>query len=132
MKITTVGIDLAKNVLQVHGVDARGKAVLKKQLKRGPEDTRQKLLDTPKLRGKVPSGWAVLAAPTNMTVISCEASPTNAFARQPRACASAGSPHGCLTAGRPELSAPSVRRRLRHRAAARRAVCTVESPAAHG
>ncbi len=35
MKITTVGIDLAKNVLQVHGVDARGKAVLKKQLKRG-------------------------------------------------------------------------------------------------
>ena len=34
MKLTTVGIDLAKNVIQVHGVDARGKAVLKKQLKR--------------------------------------------------------------------------------------------------
>ena len=34
MKITTVGIDLAKNVLQVHGVDERGKTVLKKQLKR--------------------------------------------------------------------------------------------------
>jgi transposase len=34
MKITTVGIDLAKNVFQVHGVDERGKAVLKKQLKR--------------------------------------------------------------------------------------------------
>jgi transposase len=34
MKITTIGIDLAKNVLQVHGVDARGKVVLKKQLKR--------------------------------------------------------------------------------------------------
>ena len=34
MKITTVGIDLAKNVMQVHGVDAHGKAVLKKQLKR--------------------------------------------------------------------------------------------------
>lgn len=34
MKITTVGIDLAKTVLQVHGVDQRGKAVLKKQLKR--------------------------------------------------------------------------------------------------
>ncbi|MHB8256581.1 MAG: IS110 family RNA-guided transposase [Acidiferrobacterales bacterium] len=33
-KITTVGIDLAKSVLQVHGVDQRGKAVLKKQLKR--------------------------------------------------------------------------------------------------
>lgn len=34
MKITTVGIDLAKNVFQVHGVDEHGKAVLKRQLKR--------------------------------------------------------------------------------------------------
>jgi transposase len=35
MKITTVGIDLAKNVFQVHGVDERGKPVLRKQLRRG-------------------------------------------------------------------------------------------------
>ena len=34
MKITTVGIDLAKALFQVHGVDERGKAVLRKQLKR--------------------------------------------------------------------------------------------------
>jgi transposase len=34
MTIATVGIDLAKNVLQVHGVDERGKTILKKQLKR--------------------------------------------------------------------------------------------------
>ena len=34
MQITTIGIDLAKHVFQVHGVDGRGKAVLKKQLKR--------------------------------------------------------------------------------------------------
>lgn len=34
MKITTIGIDLAKNVVQVHGVDERGKTVLNKQLKR--------------------------------------------------------------------------------------------------
>ena len=34
MKITTIGIDLAKNVLQVHGVDERGKVLVKKQLKR--------------------------------------------------------------------------------------------------
>lgn len=34
MKVTTIGIDLAKNVFQVHGVDARGQAVLRKQLKR--------------------------------------------------------------------------------------------------
>src|SRR6266540_3011530 len=34
MKITTVGIDLAKNVIQIHGVDERGKTVLRKPLKR--------------------------------------------------------------------------------------------------
>ena len=34
MKITTVGIELAKNVIQGHGVDERGKTVLKKSLKR--------------------------------------------------------------------------------------------------
>ena len=34
MKITTAGIDLAKNVIQVHGVGARGNAVFKKPLKR--------------------------------------------------------------------------------------------------
>ncbi len=34
MKITTTGIDLAKTMFQVHGVDERGKAVLRKQLKR--------------------------------------------------------------------------------------------------
>ena len=34
MKITTIGLDLAKNVMQVHGVDEQGKVVLKKQLRR--------------------------------------------------------------------------------------------------
>ena len=34
MKISTVGIDLAKNVFQVHGIDEHGKAILKKQLRR--------------------------------------------------------------------------------------------------
>jgi transposase len=34
MKITAIGIDLAKNAVQIHGVDERGKALLKKQLKR--------------------------------------------------------------------------------------------------
>jgi transposase len=34
MNITTIGIDLAKSVFQVHGVDEQGKVVLKKQLKR--------------------------------------------------------------------------------------------------
>ena len=30
MNVTTVGIDLAKNVFSVHGADAHGKVVLKK------------------------------------------------------------------------------------------------------
>jgi transposase len=34
MQLTTIGIDLAKNVFQVHGADDKGRAVLKKQLKR--------------------------------------------------------------------------------------------------
>ena len=34
MNITTMGIDLAKLVFQIHGVDPRGKVVLRKQLKR--------------------------------------------------------------------------------------------------
>lgn len=39
MKITTIGIDLAKNVFQIHGVNERGKTVLKKQLRRDPMAT---------------------------------------------------------------------------------------------
>jgi len=34
MKITTIGIDLAKAVFQVHGVDGRGKVLVRKQFKR--------------------------------------------------------------------------------------------------
>ena len=34
MKITTIGIDLAKDVFQIHGVDNHGKTVLRKQLRR--------------------------------------------------------------------------------------------------
>ena len=34
MKITTIGIDLAKEVFQIHGVDAQGKVMLRRQLRR--------------------------------------------------------------------------------------------------
>jgi len=34
MKITTIGIDLAKNIFQIHGVDQYGKTTVRKQLKR--------------------------------------------------------------------------------------------------
>ncbi|MDP2739844.1 MAG: IS110 family transposase, partial [Pseudorhodobacter sp.] len=34
LQITTVGLDLAKNVFQAHGADASGRAVLRKKLRR--------------------------------------------------------------------------------------------------
>ena len=34
MKITTIGIDLAKEMFVIHGVDTHGKDVLRKQLRR--------------------------------------------------------------------------------------------------
>lgn len=34
MNVTTIGIDLAKNLFQLHGVDARGKTVLRKSIRR--------------------------------------------------------------------------------------------------
>ena len=33
-EVTTIGLDLAKNVFQVHGVDASGRAVVRRQLRR--------------------------------------------------------------------------------------------------
>ena len=35
MQITTIGLDIAKNVFQVHGIDAEEKVVIGKQLRRG-------------------------------------------------------------------------------------------------
>ena len=34
-EITTIGLDLAKHVFQLHGVDAEGTTVLRKRLRRG-------------------------------------------------------------------------------------------------
>ena len=32
--ITTIGLDIAKSVFQVHGIDASGQVILRRQLKR--------------------------------------------------------------------------------------------------
>jgi hypothetical protein len=40
MQITTIGLDIAKNVLQVHGIDAAEKVVVRKQLRRGQTERR--------------------------------------------------------------------------------------------
>jgi transposase len=37
-KITTLGVDLAKNVFQLHGVDFAGKAILRREVRRSQFD----------------------------------------------------------------------------------------------
>ena len=34
MNVTTVGLDLAKNVFQVHGIDSTGKVIVRRSLRR--------------------------------------------------------------------------------------------------
>ncbi len=34
MKVTTVGLDLANNVFQVHGIDSTGKVIVRRSLRR--------------------------------------------------------------------------------------------------
>jgi SecD/SecF fusion protein len=43
----------------------------KKHKRGGPEDSREKLLDKPRLNGKVKKGWTVLAVPEHTTVVTC-------------------------------------------------------------
>jgi hypothetical protein len=38
-EVTTIGLDLAKHVFQVHGIDADGAVVLRKQLRRSQQAT---------------------------------------------------------------------------------------------
>jgi transposase len=35
MQVTTIGLDIAKNVFQIHGIDGDEKVVIRKQLRRG-------------------------------------------------------------------------------------------------
>ena len=35
MQITTIGLDIAKNVFQVHGIDVIERVIVRKQLRRG-------------------------------------------------------------------------------------------------
>ena len=59
MNVTTIGLDLAKNVFQVHGADAKGRMVFKKRL------SRSKVLSffanlPPCLIGMEACGWCAL------------------------------------------------------------------------
>ncbi len=54
-EVTMIGLDLAKNVFQVHGVDASGKTVIRRQLRRGQF--------CPSSRSSRPVWWAWRPAP---------------------------------------------------------------------
>ena len=58
MKMTTIGLDLAKNIFQVHGVDEQGQVVLKKSLKR------TKVLPFSPTWNRVALAWRPVAART--------------------------------------------------------------------
>jgi len=34
MEVTTIGLDIAKSVFQIHGVDANGSVIIRRQIKR--------------------------------------------------------------------------------------------------
>jgi hypothetical protein len=36
--VTTIGLDIAKSVFQIHGVDAAGNVIVRRQIKRGKAD----------------------------------------------------------------------------------------------
>ena len=40
MQVTTIGLDLVKNVFQVHGIDAAEKVIVRKQLRRSRSSER--------------------------------------------------------------------------------------------
>ena len=49
MQVSTIGVDLAKNVFQVHGVDSAGKVVITRQLRR------KQVID---FFSKIPLAWS--------------------------------------------------------------------------
>ena len=56
MKVTRIGLDIAKEVFEVHGVNEQGKAVVRRQLRRarvlemGDESSRGSVIHTQTLR----------------------------------------------------------------------------------
>lgn len=62
MNVTAVGIDLAKTVLQVHGIDGPGKMTMRKQLKRREVLGYFANLPPLKRRGRQADGWLMRLA----------------------------------------------------------------------
>src|SRR5262245_46802238 len=62
MQITTIGLDIAKNVFAVHGIDAAEKVVVRKQLRRGPVATGRFLTVVPDFALRLPRRHPLLRA----------------------------------------------------------------------
>ena len=58
-EVTTIGLDLAKNVFQVHGVDASGRVVVRRQLRRNQV--------LPFFEKQLPVSWALKPVPPRIT-----------------------------------------------------------------
>jgi hypothetical protein len=70
MHITTIGLDIAKNVFQVHGIDAAKKVVVRKQLRRSKVITFFEVL-RPRRRAWASLGFAPAAARLVALPTSC-------------------------------------------------------------
>ena len=55
MEITTIGLDLAKSVFQVHGVDATGQVVVRRARRHLPHRSPTHVSSAPD--GSLPPGW---------------------------------------------------------------------------
>ena len=62
MQVTTVGLDLAKRVLQAHGVDAGGRVVIRRKLQCG---------EVAAFFADLPSAWAWRHARQRITEVGC-------------------------------------------------------------
>jgi len=68
MEVTRIGVDIAKNVFQVHGVDAQGKVVVRKQLER----------ITSQCMGEPQGATQARAAATGIVLKACAIAPASA------------------------------------------------------
>ena len=57
MQVTTIGLDIAKNVFQVHGIDPAEKVVIRKQLRRS------QVLEFFKVLRRASSAWRLAPRP---------------------------------------------------------------------
>jgi hypothetical protein len=71
MQITTIGLDIAKNVFQVHGIDAAEKIVVRKQLRCARSKASVRVFTSSAWKAVEESGLSSLPTPTRTRRASC-------------------------------------------------------------